>query len=152
MPKENTNPLTGQGRGCIRNHNAGREAKKEQKLPDAHKVNQNQYQEEHDIRAREQMEWVLQDPQQCTKLMQLCISRTTILTLFPAMLRLRIALGPPIEEEVETHLEHSMASGLPLQTRAPRDTTPSSADLIQWPMKHLFGLFRASIDQLEKRL
>jgi hypothetical protein len=45
-----------------------------------------------------------------------------------------------------------MASGLPLQTRAPRDTAPSSADLIQWPATQLFGLIRASTDQLEKRL
>jgi hypothetical protein len=89
------------------------EAKKEQKIPDAHK--------ELELIARksmksvhEQMEWVLQDPRQCTKLMQLCIARTTILTLFLAMLRLRIATGPPTEEKVETHLEHSMANGLPL--------------------------------------
>jgi hypothetical protein len=102
--------------------------------------------------AREQMERVLQDPQQCTELMQLCIARTEVLTLFPSELRLRIAPGPPTEEEVETRSEHSMASGLPLQTRAPRDTTPSSSDLVQWPTTHLFGLIRASTDQLEKRL
>jgi hypothetical protein len=56
------------------------------------------------------------------------------------------------EEEVETPSEHSMASGLPLQTRAPRDATPSSTDLAQWPTTHLVGMIRASTDQLEKRL
>jgi hypothetical protein len=56
------------------------------------------------------------------------------------------------EEEVETHSEHSMASGLPLQTRAPRDTAPSSTDLAQWPVTHLVGMIRASTDQLEQRL
>jgi hypothetical protein len=98
------------------------------------------------------MERVLQNPQQCTELMQLCIARTKVLTLFPSVLRLRITPGPSTEEEVETHSEHSTTSGLPLQTRAPRDTTPSSTDLVQWPTTHLFGLIRASTDQLEKRL
>jgi hypothetical protein len=98
------------------------------------------------------MERVLQNPQQCTELMQLCIARTKVLTLFPTMLRLRIAPVPPTEEEVETRSDHSMASGLPLQTRAPSDTTPSSTDLVQWPATQLFGLIRASTDQLEKRL
>jgi hypothetical protein len=45
-----------------------------------------------------------------------------------------------------------MASGLPLQTRAPRDATPSSTDLVQWPAMNLFGLIREITDQLEKRL
>jgi hypothetical protein len=38
------------------------------------------------------------------------------------------------------------------QSRAPRDATPSSANLAQWPAMHLFGLIRASTDQLEQRL
>jgi hypothetical protein len=40
--------------------------------------------------THEQMERVLQDPQQCTELMQLCIARTKVLTLFPTALRSRI--------------------------------------------------------------
>jgi hypothetical protein len=98
------------------------------------------------------MEWVLQNTQQCTDLMQLCIARTKVLTLFPTNLRLRIAPIPPMEEEVETHSDHSMASGLPLQTRAPTNTAPSSIDLLQWPVAQLFVLIRASTDQLDQRL
>jgi hypothetical protein len=98
------------------------------------------------------MERVLQDPQQCAELMQLCIARTKVLTLFPATLRSKIATGPLTDEEVETRSDHSMASGLPLQTRAPTDAAPSSIDLMQWPVTQLFGLIRASTDQLEQRL
>jgi hypothetical protein len=56
------------------------------------------------------------------------------------------------EEEVETPSEHSVASGLPLKTRAPRDTTLSPVDLAQWPTTHLIGMIRALTNQLEKRL
>jgi hypothetical protein len=84
--------------------------------------------------------------------MQLCIARIKVLTLFPAELRLRIAPVPPIEEEVETRSDHSTGSGLPLQWRVPTDVAVSSTDLVQWPVPHLFGLIRASTDQLEKRL
>jgi hypothetical protein len=102
---------------------------------------------------QEQMELVLQNPQQCTELLQLCLARTEVLTLLPSALRLRLVPGPSTgEEEVETPSEHSMTSGLPLQVRAPRDTTPSSADLAQWPTTHLVGMIRASTDQLEQRL
>jgi hypothetical protein len=101
---------------------------------------------------RAQMEQVLQNPQQCAELMQLCIARTEVLTLFPAELRLRITPVPPTEEEVETRSDHSMASGLPLQMRAPTEEAPSSTDLVHWPAPQLFGLIRASTDQLEQRL
>jgi hypothetical protein len=84
--------------------------------------------------------------------MQLCIARTEVLTLFLANLRLRITPAPPMEDEVETHLAHSIASGLPLQTQAPTDTAPSSIDLLQWLAPHLFGLIKASMDHLEKRI
>jgi hypothetical protein len=84
--------------------------------------------------------------------MQLCIDIIEVLTLLPSSLRLRIAPGPSTKEEVETHSEHSTTSGIPLLTRAPRDATLSSANLVQWPTMHLFGLIRSSIDQLEKRL
>jgi hypothetical protein len=58
--------------------------------------------------------------------------------------------GPSIgEEEVETPLEHSKASSLPVHVREPRDTTPSSADLAQRPTMHLVGMIRVSTDQLE---
>jgi hypothetical protein len=57
-----------------------------------------------------------------------------------------------MEEEVETRSDHSTASGLPLQTRAPTDAAPSATNLVQWPTSQLFGLIRASTDQLEKRL
>jgi hypothetical protein len=99
-----------------------------------------------------QMVQVLQNPQQCAELMQLCITRTEVLTLLPADLRLRIAPAPPTEEEVETRSDHSTGSGLPLQWRVPTDAAPSSTDLVQWPASQLFGLIRASTDQLEKRL
>jgi hypothetical protein len=80
-----------------------------------------------------QMEQVLQNPQQCEELMKLCITRTEVLsTLLPEDLRLRIALVPPMEEEVETCSDYSMANGLPLQTRAPTDVAPSSTNLVQW--------------------
>jgi hypothetical protein len=93
---------------------------------------------------RAQMEQVLQNPQQCAELMQLCIARTKVLTLFPAELRLRITPVPPMEEEVETRSDHSTGSGLPLQWRVPTDAVVSSVDLVQWPAPHLFGLIRAS--------
>jgi hypothetical protein len=73
--------------------------------------------------------------------------------LIPSSLRLRLVPGPSIgEEEVETPSEHSTTSGLPLQVRSPKDATPSSYDLAQWPTTHLVGMIRASTDQLEKRL
>jgi hypothetical protein len=102
--------------------------------------------------TRAQMEQVLQNPQQCAELMQLCITRAEVLTLLPEDLRLRIAPVPHTEEEVETHSDHSMASRLPLQMRAPTDAAPSATNLVQWPTSQLFGLIRASTDQLEKRL
>jgi hypothetical protein len=102
--------------------------------------------------VQEHMELVLQNHQQCAELMQLCIARTKVLTLLPSTLRLSIALRPSIEEEVETLSENLIDSGFPLQTREPIDASPSSADLAQWPATHLFGLIRASINQLEKRL
>jgi hypothetical protein len=64
--------------------------------------------------THEQMERVLQDPQQCAELMQLCIARTKVLTLLNTTLRSKIAIGPLTDEEVETRSDHSMASGLPL--------------------------------------
>jgi hypothetical protein len=99
-----------------------------------------------------QMVQVLQNPQQCAELMQLCITRTEVLTLLPADLRLRIAPAPPTEDEVETRSDHSTGSGLPLQWRVPTDAAPSSTDLVQWPVSQLFRLIRASTDQLEQRL
>jgi hypothetical protein len=103
--------------------------------------------------TQEQMELVLQNPQQCTELLQLFLARTEVLTLLPSTLRLRLVPGPSTgEEEVETPSEHSTASGLPLQVRAPRDATPSSTDLAQWPTTHLVRMIRASTDQLEQRL
>jgi len=98
------------------------------------------------------MEQVLQNPQQCVELMQLCISKIEVLTLFPAMLRSNIATRPLIDNEVETHSDHSMASGLPLHTRTPIDVAPSSANLMQWPVMQLFGLIRESTYQLNQRL
>jgi hypothetical protein len=96
------------------------------------------------------MELVLQNPQQCGELLQLCLARTNVLMFLPSMLRLRLVLVPSIgEEKVETPSEHSRASGIPLQVQAPRDATPSSADLAQWPTTHLVGMIRASTDQLE---
>jgi hypothetical protein len=77
-----------------------------------------------------QMEQVLQNPQQCADLMQLYINRIEVLTLLPEDIRLRIALAPPMEEEVETHSDHSMASRLPLQTRAPIDATLLATNLV----------------------
>jgi len=62
-------------------------------------------------------------------MVQLFIARTKVLTLFPAMLRPRITPRLPIDEEVDTRSENSTTNGLPLQTRAPKDTTPSSVDL-----------------------
>jgi hypothetical protein len=62
------------------------------------------------------MEQIIQNPQQCAELMQLCIARTKVLTLLSVELRLRIAPTPPMEEEVETLSDLSMASGLPLLT------------------------------------
>jgi hypothetical protein len=56
------------------------------------------------------------------------------------------------EEELETPLEHSMASGIPLQVRVPMEATTSSPDLTQWSSTHLIGMIKASTDQLEKRL
>jgi hypothetical protein len=66
--------------------------------------------------VQEQMELVLQNPQQCAELLQLCLARTEVLMFLPSTLRLRLVPGPSTgEEEVETPSEHSMASGLPLQ-------------------------------------
>jgi hypothetical protein len=144
-----TSPAKGEGAQEIMVHEA--EAPEEPEIPDVH--NEPESTTEQDTTAmRAQMEQVLQNPQQCAELMQLCIARTEVLTLFPAELRLRIAPVPPMEEEVETRSDHSMASGLPLQMRAPTDAAPSSTDLVQWPVPQLFGLIRASMDQLEKRL
>jgi hypothetical protein len=124
---------------------------KDTEIPDAHNEPESTM-EQDTIAMRAQMEQVLQNPQQCAELMQLCIARTKVLTLFPAELRLRIAPVPPMEEEVETHSDHSTGSGLPLQWRVPTDAVVSSTDLVQWPVPHLFGLIRASMDQLEQRL
>jgi hypothetical protein len=127
------------------------EGPEEPQIPDAH--NEPEATTEQDTTAmRAQMEQVLQNPQQCAELMQLCIARTEVLTLLPADLRLRIAPVPPMEEEVETRSDHSMASGLPLQMRAPTEAPPSSTDMVHWPVPQLFGLIRASMDQLEQRL
>jgi hypothetical protein len=66
--------------------------------------------------VQEQMELVLQNPQQCAELLQLCLARTEVLMFLPSTLRLRLVPGPSTgEEEVETPSEHSMTSGLPLQ-------------------------------------
>jgi hypothetical protein len=62
--------------------------------------------------------------------MQLCLSRTEVLPFLPSTLRLRLDPGPSIrEEEVEIPLNHSKASGLPLQVQVLRDSTPSFFDL-----------------------
>jgi hypothetical protein len=113
-----TSPTKGEGAQESTMHEA--DATKEQEIPEAQKEPESTTGQSV-TSEREQMEWVLQNPQQCAELMQLCIARTKVLTLFPSELRLRIVPGPSTEEEVETHSEHSMASGLPLQTRAPRD-------------------------------
>jgi hypothetical protein len=128
------------------------EAHKEEELPEVQKEPETTSGKSA-TSTQEQMELVLQNPQQCTELLQLCLARTEVLTLLPSTLRLRLVPGPSTgEEEVETPSEHSMTSGLPLQVRAPRDATPSSADLAQWPTMHLVGMIRASTDQLEQRL
>jgi hypothetical protein len=80
--------------------------------------------------TQEQMELVLQNPQQCTELLQLCLDRTDFMTLLPSTLRLTIVPIPSKgEEDLETPSEHSTANGIPLQVRAPRDETPSLVDL-----------------------
>jgi hypothetical protein len=85
--------------------------------------------------------------------MQLFLPRTEVLTLLPSALRLRLVPRPSAgEEEVEIPSEHSTSSGLPLQTRAPKDATSSSTDLAQWPKMHLIRMIRASTDQLDQRL
>jgi hypothetical protein len=99
------------------------------------------------------MELVLQNPQQCPELLQLCLGRMKVLTFLPMELRLRLEPRPSIgEEEVETPSEHSMASGISLQVQAPRDDTPCHTELEQWPIAHLVGVIRASTDQLEHKL
>jgi hypothetical protein len=61
--------------------------------------------------------------------------------------------GPyPREEEVETPLDHSMASGLPLQARLPLDSTITSDEFAHFPMSQLVGLIRASTKKLEQRI
>jgi hypothetical protein len=61
------------------------------------------------------MELVLQNPQQCTELLQLCLAKIEFLTFLSSTLRLRLAPVPSIgEEEVETPSENSKTSGLPL--------------------------------------
>jgi hypothetical protein len=77
------------------------------------------------------MEIVFQNPQQCAELLQRSLAKKYILTLLPSTLRLRLVLAPSREEEeVETPSEHLMTNGLLVEVRAPRDATPSSADLI----------------------
>jgi hypothetical protein len=57
------------------------------------------------------MELILQNPQQCTELLQLYLAREEVLTLLPSSLRLRLVPSPSIgEEEVETPSKHSTAS------------------------------------------
>jgi hypothetical protein len=69
------------------------------------------------------------------------------------VLRLRLVLGPSVgEEEVDIPLEQSTTSGIPLETREPRDAAPYSTDLAHRPTTDFFGMIRASIDQLEHRL
>jgi hypothetical protein len=86
-------------------------------------------------------------------LLQLILARTEVLRLLPSTLRSRLVPGPSAgEEEVETPSEHSTTSGLPLQTQAPKEETPSSIDLAQCPATHFVGMIGESIDQLEKRL
>jgi hypothetical protein len=105
---------------------------------------------------QEKLELVLQNPQQCAELVQLCLVKTKMLPFLPSVVRMRLVQqlqGPSTgEEEVETPSEHSMASGLPLQVRVPREATTSSGDLAQWPSTQLIGMIRASTDQLEQRL
>jgi hypothetical protein len=61
------------------------------------------------------MELVIQNPQQCAELLQLCLARIEFLTLLPSALRLRLVIGTSTrEEEVETPSENSMTIGLPL--------------------------------------
>jgi hypothetical protein len=126
---------------------------KEEEIPEGQKEPETTSGKSANMSAQEQMELVLQNPQQCAELLQLCLARTNVLTFLSVALRLRLVPGPSTgEEEVETPSEHSMASGIPLQVRAPRDTTPSPAELAQWPTTQLVGVIRASTDQLEKRL
>jgi hypothetical protein len=76
------------------------------------------------------MDLVLQNPQQCLDLLQLCLAKIEVLKLFPSTLRLRLVPRPYTrEEEVETPLEHSTSIGIPMQVRALKDTTPSSTNL-----------------------
>jgi hypothetical protein len=70
---------------------------------------------------QEQMELVLQNPQQCTEMMQLCMARIEVLTLFTSVLRLRLMSGPSTEEEVDTHSKHSTANGLPVSSTQRRN-------------------------------
>jgi len=74
------------------------------------------------------------------------------MTLFPKDIRLRITPTPPTENEVETPSDHSTGSGIPLQWRVPTDIVVSPIDVVQWLEPHLFGLIRASTDQLKQRL
>lgn len=106
-----TSPSKGEDAQEIITHQE--EALKEPQIPDVQ--NKLEATTEQDTTAMQaQMEQVLQNPQQCVELMQLCIARTKVLTLFPTELRLRIVPAPPMEEEVETHSDHSTASGIPL--------------------------------------
>jgi hypothetical protein len=91
------------------------EVHKEVKIPQVHKEPK-MASTQRTTSIREQMELVLQNPQQCAELLQLCLARIDILTFLSLVLRLRFVTRPSIgEEEVEIPSQHSMTSGLPLQ-------------------------------------
>ena len=56
------------------------------------------------------------------------------------------------EEEVDTPLEHSMDSGLPLQFQVPMEATTSFGDLTQWSSTQLIGMIISLTNQLDHRL
>jgi hypothetical protein len=82
---------------------------------------------------KEQLEHILQDPQQCSELLQLYLAHVEAIPFLLLALKTKLAqqLRGSIkgEEEVETPLEKSMVSGLPLQIKLLLEATITSIEL-----------------------
>jgi hypothetical protein len=75
-----TSPPKGEDAQEIMMHDA--EVPEDTEIPDVHNEPESTM-EQDTTTMRAQMEQVLQNPQQCAELMQLCITRTEVLTLYP---------------------------------------------------------------------